>query len=84
MVLRVTGMVRHAMKLRGVQKVPGCSWIEVRNKTSLFIAGDKFHPNANEICQVLNDMIALMKDVDCVSDIISLLLDEDEVLALAL
>ncbi|KAL0920553.1 hypothetical protein M5K25_009695 [Dendrobium thyrsiflorum] len=76
--------LRHAMKLRGVQKVPGCSWIEVRNKTSLFIAGDKFHPNANEICQVLNDLTALMKDVDCVSDIISLLLDEDEVLALAL
>ncbi|KAH0463191.1 hypothetical protein IEQ34_007773 [Dendrobium chrysotoxum] len=76
--------LRHAMKLRGIQKVPGCSWIEVRNKTSLFIAGDKFHPNANEICQVLNDLTALMKDVDCVSDIISLLLDEDEVLALAL
>ncbi|KAK0607226.1 hypothetical protein LWI29_011701 [Acer saccharum] len=32
-------MVRKAMADQGVKKMPGCSWIEVRNEVTAFVAG---------------------------------------------
>lgn len=76
--------LRHAMRERGDQMLPGCSWIEAKKKTSLFSAGDKFHPNASEISGALNHLTALMSDVGYVSDLILVWLDEDEVFVPAL
>ncbi|XP_010262348.1 PREDICTED: pentatricopeptide repeat-containing protein At3g09040, mitochondrial [Nelumbo nucifera] len=69
--------IRKAMKERGVKKLPGCSWIVVRKKTNLFVAGDKFHPNAGEIDEVLKDLTALMKEDGYVARIDPVLQDED-------
>ncbi|OAY85841.1 Pentatricopeptide repeat-containing protein, mitochondrial [Ananas comosus] len=67
-------MVREAMRERGVRKSPGCSWITVGNKTSLFLAGDKFHPDSVIIYEILSDLIGVMKQHEHVNEL--LLLDE--------
>ncbi|KAF8392532.1 hypothetical protein HHK36_022877 [Tetracentron sinense] len=41
--------VRKAMVEQGVKKMPGCSWIEVRNKVMSFVAGNHSHPYMEEI-----------------------------------
>ncbi|KAK8935749.1 Pentatricopeptide repeat-containing protein [Platanthera zijinensis] len=58
--------LRHDMRARGVKKLPGWSWIEVRKETSLFVAGDELHPNANEIYEALADLTVSMKDDDAI------------------
>ncbi|KAK9125906.1 hypothetical protein Scep_014752 [Stephania cephalantha] len=69
--------VRKLMKEKGVMKSPGCSWIVIGTKTHLFIAGDKFHPSADEICGVLKDLTALMKEDGYVA-VINCMLDEED------
>ncbi|MQL91854.1 hypothetical protein Taro_024473 [Colocasia esculenta] len=41
--------VRSLMKERKVQKLPGCSWIEINNSTHMFIAADTSHPESAQI-----------------------------------
>eukprot|EP01018_Ginkgo_biloba_P010079 Gb_35395 [translate_table: standard] len=36
--------VRQMMKAKGTKKEPGCSWIEVKNRMHVFVAGDSSHP----------------------------------------
>ncbi|OAY68075.1 Pentatricopeptide repeat-containing protein, mitochondrial [Ananas comosus] len=69
-------MVREAMRERGVRKSPGCSWITVGNKTSLFLAGDKFHPDSVIIYEILSDLIGVMKQHEHVNEYELLWLDE--------
>ncbi|KAL3522953.1 hypothetical protein ACH5RR_015787 [Cinchona calisaya] len=49
--------VRNMMKDRGVQKVPGYSWIEVNQTTHMFVAADTFHPQSSEIYQLLRHLL---------------------------
>ncbi|GLT96123.1 hypothetical protein SLE2022_137680 [Rubroshorea leprosula] len=69
--------LRRAMREKGVKKLPGCSWIEVEQKTDLFVAGDKFHPKADEIVEVLKNLVALMKKDGYIPELDSFLHDED-------
>ncbi|KAF3446855.1 hypothetical protein FNV43_RR12035 [Rhamnella rubrinervis] len=41
--------VRRMMKLRGVSKEPGCSWIELKNQVHVFVVGDEMHPQIGDI-----------------------------------
>ena len=41
--------VRMRMKVNGLKKNPGCSWIEVGNKVHTFISRDNSHPQSYEI-----------------------------------
>lgn len=45
--------IRNLMKERGVQKVPGYSWIEVNNTTHMFVAADGNHPQSGEMYSLL-------------------------------
>lgn len=54
-------IAREAMREKGVTKFPGCSWITVGNKTSLFLAQDKKHPDSLSIYEKLDDLTGLMK-----------------------
>ncbi|KAI5324213.1 PREDICTED: pentatricopeptide [Prunus dulcis] len=47
-------MVREMMVDQGVKKMPGCSWIEVRNKVTAFVAGKHSNPCMNELCNILH------------------------------
>ncbi|CAL8136433.1 unnamed protein product [Prunus armeniaca] len=49
--------VRSLMKERGVQKVPGYSWIEVNNSTHMFVAADGSHPQSAQIYSMLKSLL---------------------------
>ncbi|XXG55642.1 hypothetical protein AAC387_Pa03g3263 [Persea americana] len=50
--------IRNMMKDRGVEKTPGCSSIEVNGSVHEFIAGEKIHPQMEEIYGILVKMNA--------------------------
>eukprot|EP00268_Persea_americana_P019751 TRINITY_DN20161_c0_g1_i1.p1 TRINITY_DN20161_c0_g1~~TRINITY_DN20161_c0_g1_i1.p1 ORF type:complete len:638 (+),score=90.13 TRINITY_DN20161_c0_g1_i1:77-1990(+) len=45
--------MRKAMARQGVKKMPGYSWIEVRNKVMFFVAGDLSHPMTDDMRVIL-------------------------------
>ncbi|XWS17976.1 hypothetical protein CRYUN_Cryun32bG0002700 [Craigia yunnanensis] len=53
--------VRSLMKERGVQKVPGYSWIEVNNTTHMFVAADGSHPQSRNIYSLLKILLLELK-----------------------
>ncbi|KAJ4964253.1 hypothetical protein NE237_024192 [Protea cynaroides] len=54
--------VRRVMRLRGVNKEPGCSWIEVKSRVHVFVVGDQVHPQIVEIREVIQRLMKQMKD----------------------
>lgn len=54
--------VRRMMKVRGVTKEPGCSWIELKSLVHVFVVGDQMHPQIDEIRSELRLLTKLMKD----------------------
>ncbi|KAH9310530.1 hypothetical protein KI387_025565 [Taxus chinensis] len=42
-------MVRRLMEDRGIKKLPGCSWVETHKMVHVFCAGDRSHPQTQEI-----------------------------------
>ncbi|KAL6199487.1 hypothetical protein ACLB2K_029271 [Fragaria x ananassa] len=55
--------VRRLMNERKVKKQPGYSWIEVKNKTYTFLAGDVSHPLSNHIYSKLDELNNRLKDM---------------------
>lgn len=53
--------IRSLMRERGVQKIPGYSWIVVNNSPHLFIAADGCHPEAAQIYSVLKLLLLELK-----------------------
>ncbi|CAL5349448.1 unnamed protein product [Camellia sinensis] len=53
--------VRDMMKSMGLRKNPGCSWIEVKNKVHVLLAGDKSHPQMTQIIEKLDKFSMEMK-----------------------
>ncbi|XP_062001601.1 pentatricopeptide repeat-containing protein At2g33680-like [Rosa rugosa] len=54
--------VRRMMKLRGVSKKPGCSWIELKSQVHVFVVGDMMHPQIESIGVEIRRLIKHMKD----------------------
>ncbi|KAG6392140.1 hypothetical protein SASPL_146351 [Salvia splendens] len=54
--------IRSVMKERGVQKIPGFSWIEVKNCNNVFAAADKNHQEASQIYQLLDHLLVELQD----------------------
>ncbi|XAR48800.1 hypothetical protein NMG60_11031747 [Bertholletia excelsa] len=54
--------VRRIMSLRGVNKEPGCSWIELKSQVHVFVVGDQMHPQIKEIRIELKRLSKQMKD----------------------
>ncbi|GAV76255.1 PPR domain-containing protein/PPR_2 domain-containing protein/PPR_3 domain-containing protein/DYW_deaminase domain-containing protein [Cephalotus follicularis] len=53
--------LRDTMKSMGLRKNPGCSWIEIKNKVHMLLAGDKSHPQMTQIMGKLNKLSMEMK-----------------------
>lgn len=53
--------VRDIMREKGLKKNPGCSWIEVKNKVHMILAGDKSLPQMAQILDRLTKFSAAMK-----------------------
>ncbi|KAL4568599.1 hypothetical protein LXL04_024214 [Taraxacum kok-saghyz] len=56
--------VRRKMRVVGLKKEPGCSWIEVKSELHMFVIGDKAHPRCNEIYEMLDELISEMRWLD--------------------
>ena len=54
--------VREMMNQKGLRKNPGFSWIEVKNKVHMLLAGDKSHPQREQIIEKLNKLTMEMKE----------------------
>ncbi|XP_042405306.1 pentatricopeptide repeat-containing protein At5g42450, mitochondrial-like isoform X1 [Zingiber officinale] len=46
-------MIRREMKEKGMKRIPGCSWIEIRDQVHVFFTGDRKHAKTDEIYMVL-------------------------------
>ncbi|KAF5745663.1 pentatricopeptide repeat-containing protein [Tripterygium wilfordii] len=46
-------MLRKEMVLKGVRKIPGCSWILLRGRVHVFLSGDKLDLQVNEMLSLL-------------------------------
>ncbi|XP_057849489.2 putative pentatricopeptide repeat-containing protein At3g23330 [Cryptomeria japonica] len=71
-------MVRRLMQDRGVKKLPGCSWIEGHKMVHVFCAGDRSHPQTQEIYVMLEKLSSEMKAAGYVSDLKHALNDVEE------
>ncbi|PKI72038.1 hypothetical protein CRG98_007584 [Punica granatum] len=60
--------IRRSMKVKGVTKEPGCSWIEVDKKIHAFILGDESHPQIDEIYRHLNELVLRLVAMGYVPD----------------
>lgn len=49
--------VRRIMTVKGIQKAPGCSMIEINGSIHKFVAGDQSHPQSDEIYVKLEEMV---------------------------
>lgn len=57
--------LRDMMKERGLKKEPGYSWISVRGKVHKFYAGDQQHPQKDKIYNMLEELMANIKSMQC-------------------
>lgn len=53
--------VRKMMEDIGLEKRPGCSWIEVKNKVHAFTVGDQSHPQMDKIIAMLESLVGQIK-----------------------
>ncbi|XP_031481142.1 pentatricopeptide repeat-containing protein At3g24000, mitochondrial-like [Nymphaea colorata] len=70
--------IRALMKEMDLEKEPGCSWIEVRDKVHIFVANDKFHPLKEEIYDKLDMLMPQMKMAGYIPDLSFVLHDVDD------
>lgn len=45
--------VREEMREKGLNRIPGCSWIEIKSQIHVFVTGDQRHAQKNKIYEVL-------------------------------
>ncbi|KAG8369013.1 hypothetical protein BUALT_Bualt15G0106100 [Buddleja alternifolia] len=70
--------VRRLMGFSGVRKEPGCSWLDVKNKTYVFKAHDRSHLRTNEIYEMVGKLEELVKEKGYVAEIQYAISDEGE------
>ncbi|XP_016482531.1 pentatricopeptide repeat-containing protein At3g53360, mitochondrial-like [Nicotiana tabacum] len=56
--------LRGLMRQKGVKKVPGQSWIEVKDRIHVFLAEDCMHPKRDRIYSMLDELWLQMLDDD--------------------
>ncbi|XP_050225586.1 pentatricopeptide repeat-containing protein DOT4, chloroplastic [Mercurialis annua] len=60
-----------------LKKNPSCSWIEVKGKVNIFVAGDTSHPQTQKIESLLRKLRSKMKEEDYFRKMRYALLNED-------
>ncbi|XP_057826251.2 pentatricopeptide repeat-containing protein At3g26782, mitochondrial [Cryptomeria japonica] len=70
--------VQKIMRVRGVKKTPGCSWIEVNKELHSFLVGDRSHPQMQAIYTELDRLYGEMKATGYVPDTRFVLNDIEE------
>jgi len=70
--------IRELMKSRGLQKPPGCSWVDLDGHLHEFYVGDKSHPESDKIYVKLDELGDSMREMGYVPDTNLVLLDVDD------
>eukprot|EP01018_Ginkgo_biloba_P030668 Gb_30004 [translate_table: standard] len=70
--------VRTLLKDRGVEKSPGCSWIEIKNRVHVFFVGDRSNVQSEKVYAMLDNLTSKMKEAGYVPDTSSVLHDVEE------
>ncbi|KAL4202591.1 hypothetical protein AMTRI_Chr02g221900 [Amborella trichopoda] len=70
--------VRERMSMRGVRKTPGVSSVEVNGTVHEFTAGDKSHPQAQDIYLAWDELVERLKGLSYSPDTGSILRNMDE------
>ncbi|KAK9275216.1 hypothetical protein L1049_022478 [Liquidambar formosana] len=60
--------IRQMMKIKGVRKDPGISWIEINNELQIFHAVSKMHPQTEEIYCTLRHLTLRIKGLGYIPD----------------
>ncbi|KAI3851814.1 hypothetical protein MKX03_034169 [Papaver bracteatum] len=60
--------VRKLLEARGLEKLPGCSWIEVKKKMYSFTSVDEFNPQIEQLHAFLAQLSMEMKETGYVPD----------------
>ncbi|KAJ6991648.1 pentatricopeptide repeat-containing protein [Populus alba x Populus x berolinensis] len=71
--------VTRLMRERKVKKVPGWSWIEVKNKVHAFKAEDRSHPYSEDVYQILGELMEEMKRLHYLASSDSLMHDVNHI-----
>lgn len=58
--------VRLAKKLKRIKKIPGCSWVLLKNNIGVFLSGDQSHLNFEEISCTLWTIMDDTKQLSCI------------------
>ncbi|KAL1217360.1 Pentatricopeptide repeat-containing protein [Cardamine amara subsp. amara] len=53
--------IRNKMESLGLKKNPGCSWIQVKNRVYTLLAGDKSHPQIDQITEKMDEISKEMR-----------------------
>ncbi|KAL6644302.1 hypothetical protein ACP70R_015910 [Stipagrostis hirtigluma subsp. patula] len=61
-------IVHRVMKNRGLNKVPGWSWIEVKDEVHSFNAEDRSHPRMNDIYEMLGMLLQVAPSLSSCED----------------
>ncbi|GMY05215.1 pentatricopeptide repeat-containing protein At4g02750-like [Fagus crenata] len=70
--------IRQSMKDRGVNKEPGISWIQIKNKLHYFLIGDNTHNEIGEIHLTLKELYRSFRETGYVPDTNFVLHDVEE------
>ncbi|KAK7340709.1 hypothetical protein VNO77_21419 [Canavalia gladiata] len=72
--------VMKLLEARGLQKLPGCSWIEVKRKIYSFVSVDEYNPQIEELHALLIKLSTEMKEQGYVpqTNVVLYNLDEEE------
>ncbi|XP_038725022.1 pentatricopeptide repeat-containing protein At5g16860 [Tripterygium wilfordii] len=70
--------IRSLMKHTGIKKRPGCSWVQGKKGTTSFFVGDRTHPQFQQICEILADLIHRIKILGYVPETSFALHDVDD------
>ncbi|KAI3888858.1 hypothetical protein MKX03_036042 [Papaver bracteatum] len=70
--------VRSIMKSKGIQKLPGCSDVELGNKVHSFLVGDRSNSQSEQIYAELDVLFGKMKELGYVPETDSALHDVEE------
>ncbi|KAF4369370.1 hypothetical protein F8388_019595 [Cannabis sativa] len=70
--------VRSLMRHRGINKLPGQSWIQLKNKVHVFVMGDRSHPCEAEIYSYLDALIGRLKEIGYSSALDQVMQDVEE------
>ncbi|KAK9110202.1 hypothetical protein Sjap_018262 [Stephania japonica] len=72
------GKLRTKMSNMGLKKVPGCSWVEIKNEVHAFKAGDQTHPQFGKMSILWDDLLEKMEKMGYVPDTSCVLHDVEE------